>query len=48
MQAVLDYNFEWFYGGFKQVIVNELVDNFAQHVSNTNINYNEVKYRLAR
>jgi hypothetical protein len=28
MQSVLDYNFNWFYGGFKQHIVNEMVDNF--------------------
>ena len=28
MWAVLDYNFEWFYNGFKHLIVNELVDNF--------------------
>lgn len=29
MQEVLDYNFNHFYGNFKQIIVNELVDNFA-------------------
>jgi hypothetical protein len=28
MQSVLDYNFTWFYNGFKRHIVNELVDNF--------------------
>ena len=28
MQSVLDYNFNWFYNGFKRHIVNELVDNF--------------------
>ena len=28
MQETLDYNFDWFYGGFKQLIVDELVDNF--------------------
>jgi hypothetical protein len=28
MWEVLDYNFEWFYDGFKKHIVNELVDNF--------------------
>lgn len=29
MQEVLDYNFNWFYRDFKQVLVNELVDNFV-------------------
>lgn len=28
MQEVLDYNFKHFYGKFKEIIVNELVDNF--------------------
>jgi hypothetical protein len=30
MQSVLDYNFNWFYNGFKRHIVNELVDNFQE------------------
>jgi len=30
MQEVLGYNFNWFYGQFKQVIVDELVDNFRR------------------
>ena len=30
MWEVLDYNFEWFYGGFKKYIVDELVDNFKK------------------
>ena len=30
MQSILDYNFNWFYNGFKRHIVNELVDNFQQ------------------
>jgi hypothetical protein len=36
MQDTLDYNFEWFYGGFKQVIVDELVDNFRSCVIHHN------------
>lgn len=28
MQSILDYNFMWFYNGFKRHIVNEMVDNF--------------------
>jgi hypothetical protein len=27
---VLEHNFSWFYGGFKQRIVNEVVDNFRR------------------
>jgi hypothetical protein len=59
MQTVLEYNFNWFYTGFKQQIVNELVDNFKscvdQHnaVSNNYVDYSsidftEVKKRLAQ
>jgi hypothetical protein len=58
MQATLDYNFEWFYGGFRQVIVDELVDNFqaclVRHNETANncidysqINFDEVKHRLS-
>ena len=30
MQEILDYNFQWFYGGFKKLIIDELVDNFKR------------------
>jgi hypothetical protein len=30
MREVLEYNFNWFYGGFKKRIVDELVDNFVK------------------
>ena len=30
MQPILEHNFNWFYSGFKNHIVNELVDNFHQ------------------
>jgi hypothetical protein len=57
MQEVLEHNFNWFYNGFKQVIVTELVDNFEQCLINHNkttnnyvdysaINFEEVKQRL--
>ena len=36
MQEVLEYNFNWFYNGFKEVLVNELVDNYKRCL----INYN--------
>ena len=29
MQEILEYNFQHFYGDFKKIIVNELVDNFG-------------------
>ena len=52
MQETLDYNFEWFYTGFKKCIVNELVDNFSQCVGHANIpcafDADTVKTRLAR
>lgn len=28
MQEILEYNFQWFYNGFREQITNELVDNF--------------------
>jgi hypothetical protein len=28
MQEILEYNFNWFYTGFREQITNELVDNF--------------------
>jgi hypothetical protein len=52
MQETLDYNFEWFYGGFKKCIVNELVDNFDQCLSSAGIAHSMdvavIKSRLAR
>jgi len=36
MQAVLEYNFKYFYGEFKHVLVNELVDNFGGILSQIN------------
>jgi hypothetical protein len=36
MQEVLEYNFNHFYNGFKDIIVNELVDNFEQVVNQIN------------
>jgi len=38
MQDILAHNFHWFYHDFKHIIVNELVDNFKETV--TNLNYN--------
>jgi hypothetical protein len=29
MQEVLEYNFQHFYGNFRKIITNELIDNFA-------------------
>jgi hypothetical protein len=55
MQEVLEHNFHHFYNGFKQQIVNELVDNFAHIVNQTNNHqqfnlsqnyFEEVKKRL--
>ena len=47
MYETLDYNFNWFYGGFKEVIVNELIDNFerclAQH--NVGLSYAAINYQ---
>jgi hypothetical protein len=36
MQDTLEYNFNHFYGSFKQIIVDELVDNFAGVLSQVN------------
>jgi len=33
MQEVLDYNYNHFYGEFKKIIVNELLDNFKKQVN---------------
>ena len=38
MQETLDYNFDWFYTGFKQKIVEELVDNFEIATKQYNLN----------
>jgi hypothetical protein len=49
MQEVLEYNFNHFYGNFKDIIVDELVDNFEQIVNTVGIesdNLVEVKKRL--
>ena len=44
MQSILDYNFTWFYNGFKRHIVNELVDNFhkclIQHNAGRDASFN--------
>jgi hypothetical protein len=40
MQEVLDHNFFWFYEGFKEKIVNELVDNFKRCLINHNAGRN--------
>lgn len=59
MQEVLDYNFNWFYNGFKQVIVEELVDNYERclqqhnatavnnYIDYSHINFQDVKHRLS-
>ena len=41
MQDTLQYNFEWFYGGFKKAIIDELVDNFKSCVDQHNANNDE-------
>jgi len=38
MQEILDFNFQWFYTGFKQKIVEELVDNFEIAIKQYNLN----------
>lgn len=38
MQEILDYNFNWFYSGFRQKIVEELVDNFEITTKQYNLN----------
>lgn len=60
MQETIDYNFNWFYGGFKQVIVNELVDNFRRAtikytygrtpggIDISHIDFDGIKKRLAQ
>lgn len=38
MQEILEYNFHWFYTGFKEKIVTELVDNFEIATKQYNLN----------
>jgi hypothetical protein len=38
MQEILDYNFNWFYTGFRQKITEELVDNFVIATKQYNLN----------
>ena len=44
MQSVLEYNFNWFYNGFKQLIVEEMINNFErcliQHNSGRDASFN--------
>ncbi|CAB5214829.1 hypothetical protein UFOVP190_281 [uncultured Caudovirales phage] len=44
MQTVLEHNFQHFYGSFKSIIVNELVDNFQPLVPDRDLT--DVKLRL--
>lgn len=46
MQSVLDYNYQHFYGDFKRVLVEELVNNFQQCLTKLDIDYDP--YSLAR
>jgi hypothetical protein len=46
MQEVLEYNFNHFYGNFKHIIIDELVDNFNKIVAIPNAQ--EIKQRLSR
>ena len=51
MKPILEYNFQHFYGNFKTLIIDELVDNFRQILCNftdskvdiSNINFDQVK-----
>ena len=36
MQDTLEYNFNWFYAGFREQITNELVDNFELQIKKSN------------
>jgi hypothetical protein len=36
MQDILEYNFQWFYTGFREHITNELVDNFEILIKKSN------------
>ena len=49
MQEVLDYNFDHFYGEFKNIIVNEMVDNFADVLDQINSTREEghLKYHMS-
>ena len=46
MQEILDYNFNWFYTGFKQQISEELVDNFRRCLININAGINNPQNQL--
>ena len=48
MQEVLEYNFNHFYTRFKDIIIDELVDNFETIISkyNFNIDSTNIKTRL--
>jgi len=48
MQEVLEYNFNHFYTGFKDSIIDELVNNFAAVISKYNLSIDSatVKSRL--
>jgi hypothetical protein len=46
MKSVLEYNFNHFFGNFKTIIVNELVDNFQQIVLQWNQKTKEVRPEL--
>ena len=54
MQQVLEYNFQWFYNGFKKHIVNELVDNFEtclaryNSTSKDSIDYRQLDFELVK
>lgn len=54
MQEILDYNFNHFYGNFKEIIITEMLDNFKTCVEQipkfdlTKINLTEVKKRWLR
>jgi hypothetical protein len=51
VKSTVEYNFNHFYGNFKTLIINELVDNFRQvlydftdsKVNISNINFDQVK-----
>jgi hypothetical protein len=49
MDDILDYNFNHFYGNFKQIIVTEMLDNFKKlPINHGDINFTEVYDRLMR
>jgi hypothetical protein len=48
MEDILDYNFEHFYGKFKEIIVDEMLENHKKLPLNLDINYPEVRTRFLR